>query len=99
MSIWMASGMEACNEIPRFAGDPQVLQAVGYLTEGEQILKDLTELSRWTNMWQMNFSKGKSGISIGENYLYDAEPGTAQEGARNHHQRLSDIISSECNGN
>lgn len=27
----------------------------------------------------MNFSKGKC-VSIGENYLYDAEPGAAQEG-------------------
>lgn len=42
--------MEGCSEIPRFAEDPQFLQVVGYLTEGEQIQKDLTELSKWTNM-------------------------------------------------
>lgn len=32
-----------CSEIPQFAGDPQVLQVVGYLTEGEQIQRNLTE--------------------------------------------------------
>lgn len=95
----MPSGMEGCSEIPRFAEDPQFLQVVGYLTEGEQIQKDLTELSKWTNMWQMSFSKGKCGVSVGENGLYDAEPATAQEGARNHQQQLSDIINVECNGN
>lgn len=75
----MPSVMEGCSEIPRLAGDPQVLQVVGYLTEGEQIQKNLTELSKWTNMWQMNFSKEKCCVSIGGNDLYDAEPGTAQE--------------------
>lgn len=79
VSTWMPSGMERYSEIPRFAGNTQVLQVVGYLTEGEQIQK-FTELSKWTNMWQINFNKGKCGIYIAGNYLCDAEPGSAQEG-------------------
>lgn len=71
--------MEGCSEIPRFAGDSQVLQVVGYLTEGEQIQK-FTELNKWTNMWQTNFNKAKCGVYLGENYLCDGEPGSAQEG-------------------
>lgn len=88
MSTWMPSGMEGCSEIPRLAGDLQVLQVVGYLTEGEQIQKNFTELSKWTNMWQMNFSKEKYCVSIGGNYLYDAEPGTAQEVVWHHQLRV-----------
>ena len=64
--------MEGCSEMPRFAEDPQFLQVVEYLTEGEEIQKDLTELSKWTNTWQMNFSVGKCGVAIGKNDLYQA---------------------------
>ena len=96
--------MEGCNEIPRFAEDTQFLQVIGYLTEGEEIQKDLTELSKWTNKWQMNFSVGKCGVSIGGNYLYQAcmmlnleLVVTAQEDAWGHHRQFSEIVSSVCN--
>lgn len=46
MSTWMPSAMEGCREIPGFAEVPRVLQVVGYLTEGEQIQKELKELSK-----------------------------------------------------
>ena len=68
----VTSGMQGCSEIPRFAEDPQFLQVVEYLTEGEEIQEDLTELSKWTNMWQMNFSVRKCGVPTGKNYLYQA---------------------------
>lgn len=68
----VTSDTEGCSEIPRFAEDPQLLQEEmgGFLTEDEEIRKELTELSKWTNMWPMNFSTGKCGVSIGKSELY-----------------------------
>lgn len=89
--------MERCNEVPRFTEDPQFLWVVEYLTEGEEIQKDLAELSKWANKWQMNFSVGKRGVPVGEDYLYWAcmmlnleLVVTAQEGAQSHHHQFSE---------
>lgn len=102
--LWVTSGMEGCSEIPRFAEDPQPLQVVGYLTEGEEIQRDLAEMSKWTSSWQMTFRAGKCDIpcthreKLFVSGQYDVEPGTAQEGVQHHRQQFSEIISSVCNG-
>lgn len=95
-------GHSGCSEIPGFAEDPQLLQVAECPTGGEGIQKDLTELSKWTNMWKMSFSVGECGVSIGKKLSvpgpHGAEPGTTHDGAQNYHQQFSEIISSVCNG-